>query len=324
MAERDKTISVIIPVEPDGNINKAMDALHKIDYPQELVEIIVARGRNPSVQRNTALRYAHGEIVYFLDSDSIADRQLFKIVANYYNDLNAVHNKIAGIGGPSITPGSDTLLQKCFGYVLGSLLTGLKSRCRYRSMGPVREAGEEELILCNLSIRKKVLEEEGGFNERLYPNEENELINRLREKGYRFIYHPEAIVYRSQRRTIAKYIKQIFCYGRGRAEQMLIVPSNLNIPRFAPLIFCGYLISMILIRNPVYFSVLYLYLILIIASTISIMIRESQPLVIRILPGLFFVTHVCYGLGLFWGFVKTLFKHKRKQELPIIVEELKI
>jgi succinoglycan biosynthesis protein ExoA len=66
------TVTIIIAARPDQADVKAVTAARQLDYPPELLEIIVARGKQPSVQRNTALRAARGELVYFLDDDSIA------------------------------------------------------------------------------------------------------------------------------------------------------------------------------------------------------------------------------------------------------------
>jgi succinoglycan biosynthesis protein ExoA len=38
--------------------------------PDGPIEILVARGTQPSVQRNLAVRQARAELIYFLDDDS--------------------------------------------------------------------------------------------------------------------------------------------------------------------------------------------------------------------------------------------------------------
>ncbi len=65
------TVTVLIAARPGQREVKAVDAARLLDYPAELLEIIVARGRQPSVQRNTGLRAARGEVIYFLDDDSV-------------------------------------------------------------------------------------------------------------------------------------------------------------------------------------------------------------------------------------------------------------
>ncbi len=59
----------------------------------------------------------------------------------------------------------------------------MASRARYRAVGGRRRCGEKELILCNLLLSRKVFLSNGGFREDLYPNEENEFLNRLLAGG---------------------------------------------------------------------------------------------------------------------------------------------
>jgi cellulose synthase/poly-beta-1,6-N-acetylglucosamine synthase-like glycosyltransferase len=66
------SVTVIIAARPDQAEIKAVAAARELDYPADLLEIIVARGRQPSVQRNTALHAARGDLVFFLDDDSVA------------------------------------------------------------------------------------------------------------------------------------------------------------------------------------------------------------------------------------------------------------
>jgi hypothetical protein len=131
-------------------------------------------------------------------------------------------------GGPSWTPPSDSPFQQAVGRMFGSLFGGGAIRARYASVGPERRAGQHELILCNLMMDRKAFLDLGGFDERLYPNEENDLIVRFQKAGGEAWYVPEAGVWRSQRPTLRLFLRQVFTYGRGRAEQTRVLPSSLS------------------------------------------------------------------------------------------------
>ena len=60
------------------------------------------------------------------------------------------------------------------------------SRARYAKVGDLRESSEKELILCNLAACRGPMLELGGFNELLYPNEENALMDELQKRGKPF------------------------------------------------------------------------------------------------------------------------------------------
>ena len=52
------SVTVIIPARPEPAEILAVTAAQRLDYPPDKLQIIVARGKQPSVQRNAALRAA--------------------------------------------------------------------------------------------------------------------------------------------------------------------------------------------------------------------------------------------------------------------------
>jgi glycosyltransferase involved in cell wall biosynthesis len=65
------SVTVLIAARPGQTEVKAVAGARALDYPAAKLEIIVARGQQPSAQRNAALRAAKGELIYFLDDDSL-------------------------------------------------------------------------------------------------------------------------------------------------------------------------------------------------------------------------------------------------------------
>ena len=94
-----------------------------------------------------------------------------------------------------------------FAVVLGCWLAFGPSRARYIPVGTPRPSGEKELILCNLLARRSSLLELGGFNEALYPNEENALMDELQKRGGQLWYDPEFVVQRRPTRLSAGFFK---------------------------------------------------------------------------------------------------------------------
>ena len=85
---------------------------------------------------------------------------------------------------------------------MGSQLAFFSSRARYAPVGKLRETSEKELILCNQLARRETVLRHGGFNEALYPNEENALMDDIQKHGGKLLYDPELLVYRRPRRTL--------------------------------------------------------------------------------------------------------------------------
>ncbi|MDO8445601.1 MAG: glycosyltransferase [Deltaproteobacteria bacterium] len=311
-------VSVIIPVKP-GKTVSALECVKWLDYPEERLEVFVSEGTQPSRQRNEAARKAKGEILYFLDDDSCPVPDVLKRMVGHFED-----EKVAAVGGPSITPEGDSFMQRSFGAALGSFLGGFSIRNRYRRVGKARISSENELILCNLAFRKDLFLREGGLNEKLYPNEENELMNRLQEKGYRLVHDPDAYTLRSQRKTMTAFVRQMLNYGRGRAEQTLVSPSSFRPSHLVPTIFLLYLLSTVFSKNILYLAPLGCYLLANILSSIHSSLNWREWRFLYILPPVYLIMHICYGAGVIWGFLRGLRGVGRKPRGEVVIRQVAI
>jgi succinoglycan biosynthesis protein ExoA len=289
------TYSFIIPVKPGGFI-AALAPLRLLEETGgRQFEILVAEGCSPSRQRNAAAGEAKGEIIYFLDDDSIVSPDCLTICAEIMADPG-----VAVAGGPSLTPPNDSLLQQLFGCALSSLLGAGAVRNRYRSSGVTRITTDKELILCNLAIRRKVFIDSGGFDERLYPNEENELLDRIAAREMKLVHAPEMAVQRSQRRTLKLFVRQMFAYGRGRAQQTLIAGPG-TIIGFAPLLFLLYLVLLPFLPNSLLsLAPLCAYLALVLGFSVAAVITSGALSRLLLIP-LYPLMHLSNGWGLLYG-----------------------
>ena len=93
------TVTVIVPARQDEVEILAVKAALRLDYPTEKLQIIVARGRQPSVQRNAAIKVARGELIYFLDDDSVAPSENLRRAAKIFAE-----DKVKMVGGPNLCP----------------------------------------------------------------------------------------------------------------------------------------------------------------------------------------------------------------------------
>jgi succinoglycan biosynthesis protein ExoA len=307
------SVTVIIPTRPDLAEVAALAAARKLDYPADRLEIIVARGKQPSVQRNTAMRAARGEIIYFLDDDSIAPPGNLKRAVAHFKDPAV---KMAG--GPNICPPDAPQLEQTFAVVLASWLAFGPSRARYTPVGQVRPTSEKELILCNMLARREPMLELGGFNEALYPNEENALMDELQKRGGKLIYDPTLFVYRRPRRTLKSFAKMLMTYDRGRSEQFRLHPTFGSALNFVPPLFCLYLlvffIALLVPMQGALDSVRHLAVLPLIAYQIAIVLQTIVSIPkhgfansLFALP-LLIASHIFYGLG-FWRGLFTKLNH---------------
>ena len=312
-------VSVIIPTRPGQSDMPAVSAARLLDYPHERLEIIVARGRQPSVQRNTALAAARGEVIYFLDDDtSPAPANLRGAAASFKDE------QIKMVGGPNLCPSDAPFLEQVFAVVLSSWLAFGPSRARYAKVGSVRASSEKELILCNLAARRADLLALGGFDEALYPNEENALMDDLQKAGGKLLYDPEFVAYRRPRSTLAAFIKMLMTYGRGRAEQFRLHPTAGSMLNFIPPLFCVYLAILLLFGLLGFllgFVPLIAYAVALLLQTIASAKDHGVVKGFLALP-IVVLSHIFYGLGFWRGLFTRLRPSDRKPRVEVTLERI--
>jgi len=302
------SVTIIIPARPEQADIKAVTASRALDYPADKKTIIVARGKQPSVQRNTALKTARGELIYFLDDDSMPPPDNLQRAVSHFADPN-----VKMLGGPNLCPPDAPAIEKVFALVLASWALG-PSRARYCSVGKVRQTSEKELILCNLIARRDELLELGGFNEALYPNEENALMDELQKRGGKLISDPQFIVHRRPRPNLKAFAKMLMTYGRGRAEQFRVHPTFGSALNFVPPLFCVYLVllpPLLMCFGKIMLAPLVVYGAAVVAQAVVLAIRGQILHCLATIP-LIVLTHVLYGLG-FW---RGLFTKLRRPGSP--------
>ena len=321
MSETTPYVTVIVPTRPGQAEIPAVTAARALDYPRDRLEILVARGKQPAVQRNAALQAARGELIYFLDDDAIA------APANLRRALEHFANpQVKVLGGPNLCPASAPLLEQIFAVVLASWLAFGPSRARYDRVGTARPSGEKELILCNMMARRAALLELGGFDEALYPNEENALMDELQKRGAVLLYDPQFIVERRPRPSLQAFIKMLFTYGRGRAEQFRRHPTPGSALNFVPPLFCLYLVAAplaALALGPVVFAPLALYALVVLLQTLALMPGKGIPRSALASP-LLVASHVFYGIGFWRGLTTKLNAGTNAPKAPVTLEAMSV
>ena len=119
-------VSVLIPVHPQVTEVKSAEAARRFDYPREKLEIVIVRTTDlsigPGVKRNAGLKAIRGELVYFLDDDSVAEPGNVKRAVRHFSDP-----QVKIIGGPNVCPDDAPLFERVIGSGDGQL-AGLRSQ----------------------------------------------------------------------------------------------------------------------------------------------------------------------------------------------------
>jgi succinoglycan biosynthesis protein ExoA len=298
-------VSIILTAIRAEACSEALSALSQLNSPTVSYEILLALGRNPSLQRNEAAREATGDFLLFLDDDSVAHTYLLR----YYEDGLTYEPDIGVVGGPALYRFGDTLVQRAIAEVLSSPFGLGPFRSRYSAEGLPRRSSERELILCNMLVSRKLFLDEKGFHTELYPNEENEFLKRVQART-KIYFHPLAVVFRSAPGGIRPFAAKMFNYGVGRAKHMRLFPSAYERIFLLPAVFCLFALALPLLYSAaapwrwlLFLPWLAYFSAELFASLPPALVQRRLGLML-VMPLLFFTCHFAYGVGLLWGLVR--------------------
>lgn len=195
-----------VVVVDDGSSDGTEDMIRR-DFPQ--VRYLYQEQRGPAAARNLGLTMSQNEIIAFTDDDCLVATDWLKRLASGYKR----HPEVAGVGGYMEAP--EELLRS----------NPFAQYERYISR-QVHGVGEEEYLggfecpagaTNNISYRRQVLEEVGGFDESFpYPaGEDADLKWRICSRGYKLLYVPVKATH-LRPYTWESFKAQSLIQGKGR------------------------------------------------------------------------------------------------------------
>ena len=266
------------------------------------IRVMESGAVGPAFKRDLAAKVSRGSILTFIDDDSYPNHLFIDQCLEAFNQ-----NYVSAVGGPALTPDSDTFWQHVSGAVFMSRLTG-GNPSRYRSVGKLREIDDWPSV--NLSIRRDDFIKVGGFDTEYWPGEDTFLCWKLKQRGMKIVYMPELVVWHHRREGFARHLRQVGAYGLHRGYFARHYPStSCRLRYFLPsLLLLALLISPILLfvsRTSAIFA-LCAWIVYCLALVVGI-IEVSRLTTFRIgFCSIPYVvgTHFCYGAT----FLRGLFK----------------
>ncbi|MEF2953577.1 MAG: glycosyltransferase family 2 protein [Blautia sp.] len=188
------------------------------------------------------------------------------------------------------------------------------------SIAKYRRNGEKVYVnsLFHGTYRREVFEKVGGFNEQLGRTEDNEIHYRIRKAGYKICFSPNIVSFQHARNSLKKMLKQKYGNGYWVALTLKACPKCLSIYHFVPLCFVsGIILTTILsiVGFPILAYLMWAayWLMAVLMSCLSIKGNKKNKYM-WLLPALFFLLHVSYGIGSLVGIVKMPFwKYENKE-----------
>jgi len=313
------TFSIIIPVkELNDYVRETVPYIVGLDYsdwelfivtndeqssewPDEPRIKMMSSGRvGPAEKRDLAARVAIGMYLVFLDDDSYPESNLLSLALTKFTSGSVA------LGGPAMTPASDSFKQKVSGVVFSSRITG-GSPERYRSVGEQREVDDWPSV--NLMVRRDVFIGVEGFDSPYWPGEDTFLCLKLLRAGHKVTYVPDLIVWHHRREGLLRHMKQVGAYGLHRGYFARHLPeTSCRVQYFFPsVVFLMFLIAPVTLLLPIYIRLLTLvgicfYLSAVTVGIFDLMRYERRLVAIAAFPYVI-ATHVSYG----YQFLRGLF-----------------
>jgi glycosyltransferase involved in cell wall biosynthesis len=188
---QDKFEIIVVDNAPSGT---GREIVASIELPPGLqIRYLVEPRIGLHHARHAGARAAQGEILVYIDDDVIAEPGWLSAVLQAYDD-----ERVACVGGKSLPRWETTPCEWVF-----ALHPGTYSLLDYGDI-PRTLQWPEDLYGCNLSIRKSVLYEVGGFNPDGFGDRrliwyrgdgETGLLRKVYAAGYKVIYTPWAVLF---------------------------------------------------------------------------------------------------------------------------------
>jgi cellulose synthase/poly-beta-1,6-N-acetylglucosamine synthase-like glycosyltransferase len=212
-------VSIIVAAyNSQDTIEECLKSILAQNYPADFFEVIVMDGGskdntvkiaqqlpikvvsirlNAPAAYNYAMNISSHPILGFIDADA-------KVEVEWLNKLipNLSEPNVAGVSGSIETWNTDNPWAKSIGYELKN---------RYSRIG--KYTGR--IATMNLLLKKSVIKEVGGWEEKLPSQYDTDLGFRISAKGYKIAYEPNAVCYHFNRTTLKAFYRQQLQYGKN-------------------------------------------------------------------------------------------------------------
>jgi len=247
---------------------------------------LIQRKSNIAEARNIAVEAAKNEVIACTDASSKLDKNWLKEITLPFKDKN-----ISVVSG---------------GYIAVSE-GGLEHYISMLTVKPMEEWNEETFLPSGRSIafKRGAWKKVGGYPENLYTGEDTLFDLKLKEQGYKFKLARKAIVYWRGRKTISKFVKQFYLYGKGDGESGNLKRMKPNLLFFIGINLYIFIFIISLFVLPIVSFILFLILaIYFFISGIKFAINKKRLGCLVLIPILLFLKRFSHIFGVWRGLLR--------------------
>ncbi len=324
------TVSLcVVALNEEDFLPNLLCDLENQTYPHELTEIVLidsgSKDKTKALMQEFAQRANSFKNVQVLDNPK-------KIQAAGWNV--AIHNAIGDViiridahtHIPSEFTAKNMALQEKGEYVTGGsrpclidnptpwkeTLLEVENSLFGSSIGANRKGKNSGYVktMFHAAYRKEVFEKVGDFNETLLRTEDNEMHYRIRKAGYKLYCDEDIVSYQYARSSLKRMLKQKYGNGFWIGETIKVCPGCISLYHFIPFCFIlGILCTTILAVFSIWQVAAVMwgaYLLFGLFGMTCSIINKKATRWIWLMPFLFLLLHVSYGIGTLVGLFKKL------------------
>ncbi len=312
-----------IIVVDGGSEDNTVEIVKKISSKYKNLILLHNPKKITPISLNLAIKESSGEFIVRLDAHALYSK-------NYVNKciqvLENSDENIGNVGGFIKTkPSQSSIFSKAVSLCLSSIFGVGISKFRI-SKPKKREFVDTVPFGC---FRRSLFDEIGLFNEEEPRNEDLEFNHRILNSDKKIILDPDIHSTYFSRSTLYKLFFQQFDNGKIVTNKFRGKESFHKFRHFVPFLFFTYLLSIPFFSliesfynsegNFIFFYLFpgFLYLILNVGFSFFIALKNKDILLFPIIIFVFFIIHLSYGLGSFFG----IFRVEKKASLQEFLEE---
>ncbi|MDR0915031.1 MAG: glycosyltransferase family 2 protein [Oscillospiraceae bacterium] len=296
---------IMVDGESTDNTREIMEEFAKTNYGFKDIKVTSCCKHRQAASWNVALKEATGDVIIRIDAHAKIPRSY---VSRCVFNIESGENVVGG-GRPNIT--EDHSSWKLTLLAAEDSLFG-SSIASYRRPPEKKEYLDS---LFHAAYRREVFEKAGIFNEDLGRTEDNEMHYRIRQNGYKMCSCPDIISYQLTRNSLKHMIKQKYSNGYWIGLTTGVCPQCLSYYHYVPLLFVG---AMLVCAGLACFgfalpliALCALYGMFDIVNTVGCFtVNKVRPHFV-LLPFLFPLLHISYGIGTIIGLVHMPFWRKK-------------
>lgn len=327
-------VTIIIPCRNEEEfIGKCFDSIIAQSYPKDKLEVLIVDGMSRDGTReivkkytkeypfiklldninkitpasfNIGIRYSTGDIILIMGAHATYESEYVSKCISYLIKYNA--DNVGGIW--KIVPRDESLTGKAIAAITSSPFGA--GNAHYRT-GSLKQPMWVDTVFGGC-YKKQIFERIGLFNENLVRTQDLEFHLRLKKAGGKILLVPDIITYyyvRSDLKSFCEYNFTNSFWVTYPRRFLNYIPASWR--HFVPMIFVvSLMISMILSIFSVFplAMITISYLIALLFFTSVIVYRKKDVKLLYVVPLLFPLLHISYGLGSLWGLIRSFGKRR--------------